>query len=252
MRVAVPKETAPGERRVALVPETVSKLREAGFEASVERGAGTSAGFSDDDYAAAGADARRQRVAHDRSRSSRVRRVAFGRRRRVALAGNGRDRVPRAADRLRGHRATSRARGRRLRDGVDPSNHARAVDGRAVVPGNGCRIQGCSPRGRPRAAPLPHAHDGRRHDRAGAGARHRGRRRRPPGDRDCAAPRGARICLRRATGRGRAGAEPRCDLPRSGSPRGGNGRRLRKRAHARAAGASSRLPSKSGFPTSTW
>jgi alanine dehydrogenase len=34
MRVAVPKETAPGERRVALVPETVSKLREAGFEAA--------------------------------------------------------------------------------------------------------------------------------------------------------------------------------------------------------------------------
>ena len=31
MRVAVPRETAPGERRVALVPETVSKLREAGF-----------------------------------------------------------------------------------------------------------------------------------------------------------------------------------------------------------------------------
>ena len=45
MRVAVPKETAPGERRVALVPETVSKLREAGFEVSVERGAGASAGL---------------------------------------------------------------------------------------------------------------------------------------------------------------------------------------------------------------
>jgi NAD(P) transhydrogenase subunit alpha len=55
MRVAVPKETAPGERRVALVPETVSKLREAGFEVRVERAAGASAGFSDDDYATAGA-----------------------------------------------------------------------------------------------------------------------------------------------------------------------------------------------------
>ena len=31
MRVAVPKETAPGELRVGLVPETISKLREAGF-----------------------------------------------------------------------------------------------------------------------------------------------------------------------------------------------------------------------------
>jgi NAD(P) transhydrogenase subunit alpha len=56
MRVAVPKETAARERRVALVPETVSKLREAGFEVRVERGAGSSAGFPDDDYAAAGAE----------------------------------------------------------------------------------------------------------------------------------------------------------------------------------------------------
>jgi proton-translocating NAD(P)+ transhydrogenase subunit alpha len=56
MRVAVPKETAPGERRVALVPETVSKLRDAGFEVRVERRAGTGAGFSDEDYTAAGAE----------------------------------------------------------------------------------------------------------------------------------------------------------------------------------------------------
>jgi H+-translocating NAD(P) transhydrogenase subunit alpha len=56
MRVVVPKETAPGERRVALVPETVSKLREAGFELRVERGAGTGAGFSDGDYEKAGAE----------------------------------------------------------------------------------------------------------------------------------------------------------------------------------------------------
>jgi NAD(P) transhydrogenase subunit alpha len=56
MRVAVPKETAARERRVALVPETVSKLREAGFEVRVEQGAGSNAGFSDEDYAAAGAE----------------------------------------------------------------------------------------------------------------------------------------------------------------------------------------------------
>jgi NAD(P) transhydrogenase subunit alpha len=56
MRVAVPRETAPGERRVALVPETVSKLRETGFEIRIERGAGAAAGFRDDDYTAAGAE----------------------------------------------------------------------------------------------------------------------------------------------------------------------------------------------------
>ncbi|HET8968518.1 MAG TPA: hypothetical protein VFN06_03740, partial [Gaiellaceae bacterium] len=54
MRVAVPKETAAGERRVALVPETIGKLG-SGFEVRIERGAGESAGFADDAYAEAGA-----------------------------------------------------------------------------------------------------------------------------------------------------------------------------------------------------
>jgi H+-translocating NAD(P) transhydrogenase subunit alpha len=56
MRVAVPRETAPGERRVALVPETVSKLRDAGFDVRVERGAGSAAGFPDEAYEQAGAE----------------------------------------------------------------------------------------------------------------------------------------------------------------------------------------------------
>jgi NAD(P) transhydrogenase subunit alpha len=56
MRVSVPKETAPGERRVALVPETVSKLASSGFEIRVERGAGQAAGFLDAGYAEAGAE----------------------------------------------------------------------------------------------------------------------------------------------------------------------------------------------------
>jgi NAD(P) transhydrogenase subunit alpha len=56
MRVAVPRETAPGERRVALVPETVSKLRASGFDVRSERGAGESAGFSDEEYVGAGAE----------------------------------------------------------------------------------------------------------------------------------------------------------------------------------------------------
>jgi proton-translocating NAD(P)+ transhydrogenase subunit alpha len=56
MRVAVPRETTPGERRVALVPETVAKLRESGLEISVERDAGAAAGFPDDRYADVGAE----------------------------------------------------------------------------------------------------------------------------------------------------------------------------------------------------
>jgi NAD(P) transhydrogenase subunit alpha len=55
MLVGVPKETAPGERRVALVPDVASRLVGAGFTVAVERGAGTSAGFDDGEYEAAGA-----------------------------------------------------------------------------------------------------------------------------------------------------------------------------------------------------
>ena len=55
MRVAVPREAAAGEGRVALVPETVARLAANGFEITVERGAGAAAGFSDEEYVDAGA-----------------------------------------------------------------------------------------------------------------------------------------------------------------------------------------------------
>ena len=55
MKVAVVKENTPGERRVALVPETVPKLTAAGAEVLVENGAGEAAWFPDSAYAEAGA-----------------------------------------------------------------------------------------------------------------------------------------------------------------------------------------------------
>jgi proton-translocating NAD(P)+ transhydrogenase subunit alpha len=55
MKVAVVKETAPGERRVALVPEAVVKLRAAGIEVLVETAAGDGAWLSDDAFTEAGA-----------------------------------------------------------------------------------------------------------------------------------------------------------------------------------------------------
>lgn len=55
MKVAVPKEIAPGERRVALVPEVVKKLVDSGFEILVEAGAGTEASFADREYEETGA-----------------------------------------------------------------------------------------------------------------------------------------------------------------------------------------------------
>ena len=55
MRIGVTRETTSGERRVALVPETVAKLVAAGFEIVVEPGAGAPASFPDAEYAEAGA-----------------------------------------------------------------------------------------------------------------------------------------------------------------------------------------------------
>jgi len=52
----VPREQAPGERRVAATPETAKRLLTKGVCLKVERGAGLSAGFLDEDYAAAGAE----------------------------------------------------------------------------------------------------------------------------------------------------------------------------------------------------
>ncbi len=55
MKVAVPKDYRPGERRVALVPKDAAALRKRGAEVAVERGAGEAAYVEDDSYAEAGA-----------------------------------------------------------------------------------------------------------------------------------------------------------------------------------------------------
>jgi NAD(P) transhydrogenase subunit alpha len=54
MLIGVPRETASGERRVALVPEVVSQLTRAGHRVVIERDAGLRAGFTDDAYRAVG------------------------------------------------------------------------------------------------------------------------------------------------------------------------------------------------------
>ena len=55
-RIGVPRETFPGEKRVATVPDVVEKLIKLGFAVTVESGAGDAANFSDDAYRAAGAE----------------------------------------------------------------------------------------------------------------------------------------------------------------------------------------------------
>jgi NAD(P) transhydrogenase subunit alpha len=55
MRLAVPRETVAGEKRVALVPEVIPQLLKMGHSVAVEGGAGIRAGFTDDAYQSAGA-----------------------------------------------------------------------------------------------------------------------------------------------------------------------------------------------------
>ncbi len=55
MRIGVPRELEPGERRVALVPDAVTRLSGAGFDVVVEPGAGRAASFPDAAYGDAGA-----------------------------------------------------------------------------------------------------------------------------------------------------------------------------------------------------
>jgi len=56
MRIGVPRESTAGERRVALVPDSVGRLKKGGIEVRVQRGAGTAAYFPDEAYAGAGAE----------------------------------------------------------------------------------------------------------------------------------------------------------------------------------------------------
>ena len=55
MRIGVPKEIHPGEKRVATTPAVTAELRKLGFDVSVESGAGLGASYSDEDFRAAGA-----------------------------------------------------------------------------------------------------------------------------------------------------------------------------------------------------
>ena len=55
MRIGIPAELHPAEARVALVPKNASKFTALGFSVCLESGAGTRAGFPDDEFAAAGA-----------------------------------------------------------------------------------------------------------------------------------------------------------------------------------------------------
>ena len=210
MRLAVPKETAPGERRVALVPETVSRLSAAGFEVHVARDAGAAAGFSDADYAEAGAQvvdaasvlADAEAVAACRSpQRTRSGRLARGR---FSSASSSRSRTRRESRGSRGRRG-------RFRDGVDPTDHARAADGRALLAGDGGGLQGRPPAADrvPKLFPMLMTAAG---TIAPVRALVIGAASRPPGDRNRTAARGRGLGVRRPAGGEGAGREPRASF----------------------------------------
>ena len=99
MKVGVAKETAPGERRVALVPEVLGKLTAAGLEILVETGAGAGASIPDSAYADAGATVVSTDELYAASRRRPAGPEAVRGRGRQAAQGPGRHRPAPAADR---------------------------------------------------------------------------------------------------------------------------------------------------------
>ncbi len=183
MKIGVPKETADGERRVALVPDVVKSLKKnEHVEVLVERGAGDAAGHPDSQYEEAGAevvDAAATwgadvvlRVAAPSSRGDRQARLQPDL-----------HRPPLALDRGRVQQSARRGRRHQLRDGGDPAHDPRPGDGRALLAGRRRRLRR-DPDRRARVGPLLRDDDHRRrHRAAGQGARARRRRRRPAGGR---------------------------------------------------------------------
>ena len=89
MKLAVPKETSPGETRVAATPESVKKLKGLGLDVVVQAGAGERARISDADYAAAGASIAAGRQEHARQVPTSCSRCAVPKGAETALFGKG-------------------------------------------------------------------------------------------------------------------------------------------------------------------
>ena len=229
MKIGVPKETAEGERRVALVPDVVKALTAKGIEVVVEPGAGEGASHGDDEYTRRRREGRRRRLGRRRRPQGDA---ADRRGGRAAEAGPGPDRLPRAADQPEPRQVARRRGSHQLRHGGDPADHPRAVDGRALLAGQPRRLHVGADRGARVGEALPDDDHGGGDDPAGQGSCPGRRSRGPAGDRDGQAPRRRGHRLRRPLGRQGAGPVARRPLPRG---RGGEGRRgggrLRPPAH---------------------
>ena len=158
MKVGVPKETAAGETRVALVPEIVRKLAAKDFEVVGGAGAGEGSMLADAVYEEAGAT-----ISDDVWTADVVVKVAAPSDDEIAEARRRHrpDRLPRPALEPEDDAGARRRRRDGLRDGGDPAHLARAVDGRAVLAVQRRRLQ-VRPRRDEPPRPVPADDDDRR------------------------------------------------------------------------------------------
>ena len=251
MIIGIPRESLPGETRVAATPQTVGQLIKLGYEVVVESGAGAASSFSD----AAFTRGRRRR---------RIRRAGLGGRRgaqgeRAERRGDRRPArrrhpdqpdLPRAqagARRAAGHPADHRAgHGRRSAHLPGP------VAGRAVVDGEHRGLPRRH-RGRPRVRPVLHrAGDRGGQGAAGQGARRRRGRGRPGRDRRGGQPRRHRARHRPAARGRRSGQIARRGVPFDRVTGGrGVGHRLRQGDGRRLQGPRGAAVRRAGQATST-
>ncbi len=220
--IGIPRETYPGEKRVATVPDVVEKLIKLGFAVAVETGAGDAANFGDDAYRAAGAERRADGAANLWAGADIVFKVRAPDAEEVGLDARRHD-----ADLLHLAGAEPGADAAARREEGDRAGHrraaapalARAEDGRADLHGQHQRLPRRH-RGRQRLRPLLQRPDHRRRQgAAGQGLHHRRRRGRP-----------GRHRHRRQPGRDRARQR---HARRGGRPGQVAGRRVRARSTTR-------------------
>ena len=238
MKVGVAKETAPGERRVALVPEALGKLKAAGLDILVERGAGAGSSIPDAAYEAAGATiVSTDDLYRDADAILRVAKPSDDGGRQAAQ-GPGAARPAGPAHRSEDRQVAGRPRRDRDQPRRDPAHAvARADDGRPLVAGQRRWLQGGPDRGQRLRPLLPAADDRGRDGQAGQRPDPRHRRGRAPGDRHGAPPRRGGQGLRRPARDARAGREPGRPVRQAqDDDRCDRCRRLRPRADRRGAG----------------
>ena len=155
MIVGVPRESFPGERRVALVPGVIPNLVKAGLEVVVEAGAGAEAGYPDAEYTAKGAKIlptapRSSPPPTSSSRCSAMARTT-GPARRICRS-SARDQVligfQRPLGSIETHPGARRPGSHLVLRRADAADDPRAEHGRAVLDGDGRRLQGGRPRRR--------------------------------------------------------------------------------------------------------